>query len=287
MTSPARKRPASDRRVLQEYVKRQTVADADVLKVLRNAYEDVKPALKALEGLEGEGAAVRRDQLLSVRRVLRFAIKVIANGTGLVILDHLQSMVEGAFESQMIYLSETFRALTGSEIDQVRATAAAGLQAARTRLESSKRELSLRVYSSQKAMEVEVERVINSGLARGVSAREMAKDVRQYIRPDTSGGARYAAMRLARTELNNAFHAAQAIQAEESPFVNGVRWRLSSSHPEPDECDDYADEVYPPTEVPLKPHPQCLCFTTPEIDSLADFRAKLRQRAEAARSGAP
>jgi hypothetical protein len=65
-----------------------------------------------------------------------------------------------------------------------------------------------------------------------------------------------------------------------------MRWNLSGSHPEPDECNEYAEQshmpngeagLWLPEEVPLKPHPNCLCYVTPENVSrdqfIADFES--------------
>ena len=89
-------------------------------------------------------------------------------------------------------------------------------------------------------------------------------------------------MRLARSELNNAFHSRQ-IAAAQKPWVLGVKWNLSKSHPRKDECDRYATEnahqlgrgVFPKSDVPSKPHPHCLCFMTYEMQDEDDFVADL------------
>lgn len=99
------------------------------------------------------------------------------------------------------------------------------------------------------------------------------------IDPGTPGGVSYAAKRLARTELNNAFHTTQRESAEVNPWVLGVKWNLSRSHPVEDICDVLARGhsrgkprgVYLPGELPNKAHPQCLCYTTNEMMEEDDF----------------
>jgi hypothetical protein len=66
--------------------------------------------------------------------------------------------------------------------------------------------LSQRVYRNRALSRGYVERVINNGLLLGKSPAEIAKDVRQFISPNTPGGTSYAAMRLGRTEVVNAYH---------------------------------------------------------------------------------
>lgn len=99
------------------------------------------------------------------------------------------------------------------------------------------------------------------------------------VDPSTPGGVSYAAKRLARTELNNAFHTTQQASAEVNPFVVGLRWNLSMSHKKPDRCDELAaghspgktSGVYLPSDLPRKPHPQCLCYTTNEMMDEDEF----------------
>ncbi len=136
------------------------------------------------------------------------------------------------------------------------------------------------VYNTSVAAGQQLDRTINAMLLNGASAREMATAVRGFVDPFTPGGASYAAMRLARTEINNAFHTTSVRLNNDSPFVEYMKWNLSSSHPRPDECDDYAHNthmrkgepgVFHKAEVPSKPHPQCFCYVTPVTVSDEDF----------------
>lgn len=117
-----------------------------------------------------------------------------------------------------------------------------------------------------------IDRILNAALANGLSAKEVARQVRSYINPDVAGGVSYAAMRLGRTELNNAFHTTTQLLYQPQPWVTAMKWNLSGSHPEGDICDEYAFDShfrnggageFLKQEVPSKPHPNCLCFTTP------------------------
>lgn len=85
---------------------------------------------------------------------------------------------------------------------------------------------------------------------------------------------RQHAITIARTEANNAFLAGHVEKAKESPWVIGVRWRLSASHRRPCECEQLASQdlyglgpgVYPPDEVPERPHPNCFCHHVDVLD---------------------
>jgi hypothetical protein len=133
--------------------------------------------------------------------------------------------------------------------------------------------LSQRVWRDSERARVGLDNAINSGLLLGKSPAEIAKDVRGFLRPDVPGGASYAAMRLGRSEVLNAYHTTSINNYKKSPWVERVIWNLSGSHPRPDECNDYADqEFFKPSEVPDKPHPNCLCYITPEVVSMSQFK---------------
>lgn len=131
-------------------------------------------------------------------------------------------------------------------------------------------ELSSRVYKNLDLAMGRVEAIVNRGLLQGKGAREIAADVSKYINPNVPGGVRHAAMRLARTEINNAFHYTAIRYTREMPWVTGYKWNLSGSHPKPDICNEMAQNnhgagdpgVYPKSKVPGKPHPHCFCFIT-------------------------
>lgn len=127
--------------------------------------------------------------------------------------------------------------------------------------------LQQKIYANGRLTVKQVGRIVDKGLARQLSARDIAAQVKDHFRPDVKGGTSYAAMRLGRTEINNAHHTTTKRLAKDKPWVTGMKWNLSKSHPRPDPCDAYAahDEglgqgVF--EDAPDKPHPQCLCWLT-------------------------
>lgn len=118
-----------------------------------------------------------------------------------------------------------------------------------------------RIYRNGQASTLRVGQLIDQALAQQLSAREIAGQVGAFFSPEVPGGTSYAAMRLARTEINNAHHDTTVSLTKDQPWVQGFEWHLSGSHPKPDPCDDLADRSpYKPDDVPSKPHPQCLCY---------------------------
>lgn len=86
--------------------------------------------------------------------------------------------------------------------------------------------------------------------------------------------ARYHAIVIARTEAQIAFRAGHVEKAKESPYVVGIKWNLSGSHSRPCECEVYATQnryglgpgVFPPDQLPERPHPNCMCYFTDVVD---------------------
>lgn len=148
-----------------------------------------------------------------------------------------------------------------------------------SRLEKSNQPLSARVYRTRRLANTWVQREVNSAITRNASAKEIAIRVRKFIRPNTSGGVSYAALRLGRTELNNAFHATSVALAQDRPWVEGMVWHTSQTHETTqgivEICDRYADQLFEVNNVPKKPHPQCRCFVTPQVEPLEVFTRNL------------
>lgn len=127
-----------------------------------------------------------------------------------------------------------------------------------------------RIYANGRLGVKQAAKVVERGLALQMSAKEIAQRVRHLYNPNVPGGQSYAAMRLGRTEINNAHHETSIRLTADRPWALGYRWNLSGSHPRPDICNLYAERdsdnmgrgVYKKGNAPSKPHPQCLCYLT-------------------------
>lgn len=182
------------------------------------------------------------------------------------------SRVTSRFEDDLLSVvmtQEARAALATSEALR----AANGVEAALRRMEgTSYKPLSSQVYKTYALSKGRVDDLVNRALVKGMTWKELAKEVSHSINPNVPGGVSYAANRLARTEINNAFHASAAKRYDESAIVDKVEWHLSSSHPEGDICDDLqANSPYGKKSVPQKPHPHCYCFITPHLPDEDEF----------------
>jgi hypothetical protein len=122
--------------------------------------------------------------------------------------------------------------------------------------------LSDRIYANGRVSVKQAAKVVERGLVLQRSAKEIAFGVRGHFSPAVPGGTSFAAMRLARTEINNAHHHTTLRLSKDKPWVAGWKWNLSGSHPRPDACDALAAQLHEKANPPDKPHPQCLCYIT-------------------------
>lgn len=162
--------------------------------------------------------------------------------------------------------------------------------------------LSDRIWRTSVEVRSRVDLLMEYHIQRGTSAVEIADLVEPFLTPGgltprtrtpygTEGS--YAARRLARTEITAAAGRATVNASIANPFVAGVQWRLSGSHPKIDICDDYArggpngDGIYTPETAPRYPaHPFCLCALLPvPAGNTADLVESLRDDIRAAREG--
>lgn len=131
-------------------------------------------------------------------------------------------------------------------------------------------QLQERIYANGRLSVRQAADVVERGLALQMSAKEIANRVRHLYDPSVPGGVSYAAMRLGRTEINNAHHETSIRMSRDRPWVVGYKWNLSGSHPRPDICNTLAERdhnglgrgIFAKANVPSKPHPQCFCYLT-------------------------
>jgi hypothetical protein len=263
---------------LMNQLKVMRAADRDVLRILEQSRKDLARMIAEIEKRPGVGAEARRTQLLLMKRNIQLEQARLLKAIGKVVeARRLEAAARVLDVDALLDRLKLIAAGVPGGADVAKAIAAAELESARSAMDrlmarvsnASYVPLSERVYNTTVLVNERVDRMVNSALSRGLSAREFALEARQYINPNTPGGLRYASMRLARTEINNAAHAVAIATVQDKPWVDSMQWHLSGSHPKPDICDQLAkggpngDGKYPKTDVPGKPHPHCFCYVTP------------------------
>lgn len=264
---------ASNPRVVQARLIART--DAALQRVLLDAARDAERLLRRRSSVFS--TRVNQAQLLRVLDDLRALshdlwVNQVPPEIAKQIAAAEQAATVGVDELDRLMINSTRdRELQRTLIDSQRQRAKRVAQVTKVRETSAKFELSPKVYKWEALTNDVVERTIASAIDRGAPARDIAGAVRGLINPNTRGGASFAAKRLGRTEVANAYHRTTIDEYTNDPFVRGLKWNLSRSHPKPDECDQLArghsgrmaEGVYRALDTPSKPHPQCLCFLTP------------------------
>lgn len=112
---------------------------------------------------------------------------------------------------------------------------------------------------------------------------DIAASKRGLISGDACGGqgVSYNALRLARTEIQFAHHAANDAVMAQSPWVQQEEIHLSGGHTGSDICDEVVaggdgnDGRYPVGAITLPLHPNCLCYKTAVLMPWNDFKRDL------------
>ena len=262
---------------LRAYVRIQRAADRDILRALREAYKDVNAQLGRM-GRAG-GTELDRARALAIKKAILEAQADLFERTGQIIQRRRVEAAARAIQVAGRYDEAAFAAVSRERdaralAEGLEATEARAIDAVEARISGASRvALSDRVYKTQSWSSGVLEKRINSALARGLNAQEFAREIQPLVNPNTPGGPRYAALRLARTEINNAYHAMAVAAAQAKPWITKMEWHLSKSHPKrpggPEKCELLVG-LHPVDEVPMKPHPQCMCYVTPVVDANDD-----------------
>lgn len=254
--------------------------------IRRLLYKAADAAASDVERLAPRGA-IRRGQFSMALREIRKTIKNLFADVGDTVregrLDAAQSAMLASYQwEEPYYIAAGLNArersmLRRSTLDISRRNVELMLR----RFNTEQIPLSRQVYRSRALAQGWVDNLVNIGIGRGLTARELAREVKQHIRPDTRGGTAYAALRLGRTEINNSFHTAAVLSTVDKPWVSSMSWNLSGSHTDEDICDKLAKEdrfglgegMFPREQVPQKPHPQCFCYVVPKMQDEDEFVA--------------
>lgn len=269
MSQPTSAQERAAQRTWRAHLRDLRSFDAELNSILTDAAREADRMLRNLLPDTGIGAQVRRAQLQVAANAIREFQANLFNGpiteamrraierTSFTAFDGIMTLNRLLLEADMpISLSESFEWSARRAAEHLRSRLINNI------------DLSPRVYRTRALSQRWVQREINRGLALGRSADEIARSVRALISPSVRGGVDYAARRLGRTEINNAFHTTTIRMASNQPWTEGFKWMLSDSHTRPDPCDTYAKEdhddlgdgVFAKGNVPGKPHPQCLCY---------------------------
>jgi hypothetical protein len=259
---------------LRRYLRVQRAADTELKRSLERAARDARAQIRRLPR-----GTIRRAQLERVLKQIKRAQALMwqEDVLGIVTSGRVEAVqaAQAAADALTRELWSRVPERQAESLDRAfRVSAGEGVGTTRDR-----RELSTRVVGTGRLVQRRLDTVIQSALTRQLNADELSREVYRFISPTVPGGASYAAMRIARSEINNAFHQQQIAQGQR-PGVEAILWNLSGSHVTPDDCNKYATRKrFRPDKVPDKPHPQCMCYLTYEMADPDDFLAALESGA--------
>lgn len=270
---------------LKRYLKIQAEYDHKIHKLLVDASEDIEKQIIELDVFAANmSTQVRRAQLIGAQGVITKLLLELYKAVGSVIREGQQKAALEAMHDAIEWSDYVFdhlyidKARREALKDALETTAERGVGAMMTRILKTEKPLSARLYRSYRVSKSLMDRRISTHLASGSSADDMARDIREFVRPTAPGGVSNVARRLARTEIGNAFHAQNIAAAKEFPWIDTMEWNLSKTHSErtkaPCKCELYAQQkLFSVGSVPPKPHPNCLCYVVaslPDLDVLLD-----------------
>ena len=279
----------------------------------QKAYEDVT---RILNGIDHDPRLTAQRQFWKARKYqLKEITEGLSNGYAEALKDGmnlvtLNSAQVSEMAETMLLTSHGYEAAIISP--EFRTLPLAAVEHVWRRIGTDGLTLSDRIWNLTKHIRKRTDAIVLSGIARGQSAVEMAKELQRDILgvkklediPEklrwTEGISRsvrgrgtihYNALRLARTEIGNAYHEAEVMAARASKVVSGLKWNLSPMHGMYDVCDQLADQdmyglgpgIYPPGDTPLCPHPNDMCYVTREILPVEQWgteRPKLKPKKE-------
>lgn len=256
------------------------------LEALRLAFEDA--ARRVEFDLRASDVPLTQQRAEALRRELDVILRELERTTGQTTNSAVRLTVQDVVrihERAVVQLFEQYvgrmNAQITQELSRVNARAVAVL-AARNEISggSAGFQTLMRLHMGEAGPDLD--RLISSAIARGVSVRNLTRDIADFLvngvanltpyglmPTDMAGLAtiRSDAERIAITETLSALRESSAQAADASQIVEAHHWQLSGNHPVMDECDILAETDfygigpgwYPADRLPIGPHPRCAC----------------------------
>jgi hypothetical protein len=253
---------------IKTFARASRESEASILRLLAEAAKEAEQIALGIEG-GAIGAQTRAAQLRITRAALYTQMRLLWDGAGYLTIFGERQAAEAAVESMDMLQRRILSNLPDGLERSLLWQAKAGVDSYISRRENTLA-LSRRVYKNLDLYMNNIDKRISLSLLQGKSSAELAADIARYINPRGPGGVSYAANRLARTEIANAFQLSTIRYTRENPWVLGYKWNLSGSHSRADICNQYAEEdhvgmgkgVFKKNSVPSLPHPHCFCYIT-------------------------
>lgn len=264
----------------------------------------IRSANKLAEEIKKGGSLSRIGVMVQIEQALRNAAEEIGTTLGDLMRGYIEEGAEaGTGYTRSVLLSYTSKTgIAKAPIDaMIYRVNTAAVEAIYARTYQDGLKVSDRIWKAANNARDAMKEIVLDGVATGEDAVSVARKLEQYVKEGKSSmaedypnmmkrmGSRvpkdisYEALRLARTEMTSAYGEGTILSSRETPSYLGMKWALSSSHPEYDVCDVLATAefgqgpgVYPPGEEPKYPaHANCLCTLIPIHEDPDDVVEKL------------
>jgi ABC-type amino acid transport substrate-binding protein len=240
----------------------------------------------AIAGIEKDVSekAITPERATVLRRQLDGAIESITALVNRVTQDGMDftiAAVVDAHEQAVAFLAERYgQAGLAVRFDRVPAQTVAVLNARRENAANFRTLVKLHAEDAV----ADVDRLLTSAVARGVSSKRLTDDLVKLLEGRgsavreqdyglagelTDAKSLRANMRMiAVSEINNALRESNAQALVANGMVLAAQWTLSGNHPDEDACDGLARSdfygfgpgYYDPRVWPIAPHPHCGCY---------------------------
>lgn len=143
-------------------------------------------------------------------------------------------------------------------------------------------QLSDRLWNLENNGVDKIRKIILQGIIDGKTVNQIAVELEHQINESMRSGASYAAIRLARTEVQYVYHKALKDIFSVSPWVQKVQVKISEGHKHKDICDLIVEQgengngIYNAEDVNLPFHPNCMCYLKPILTSIENLKQKVR-----------
>lgn len=265
--------------------------EREIDRLYRQAVAQAAAIGASLQGPKGD-ALFSFDDYPTVRKRVERLLEALQSGITAVVTDGIKAEWELANEKNSELVRQVFGDNAGKLAQEQYRRYFNNNDDAREAFEKRKVNglgLSDRVWQYTDQFKEEIELGLDVGIRNGMSADEMSRELRQYLKyPDKlfrrvrdehgklqlskraaafhPGRGMYRssyknARRLAATETNIAYRTADHERRQQLDFVVGIEIKLSKNHPEADICDDLKGR-YPKDFKFTGWHPQCRCYTT-------------------------
>jgi len=286
----------------KRFVQTRLHQETQIMQLYKEAGEWIAKELRST----GPGK-LKRAQLEMLRISLKQEAARLETGLATIIKTNMKASVDAATELSRLVAHDLLLGVKDelgidlTQVDQayIRVNTAA-VQALWARTLKDGLKLSQRIWNITNKNKEVIENIIADAIVRGQDAFQTARELRGYLNGDGTisralvrrakeaekryyvpKDVRFEALRLARSETTFAFAEGTYLGGRVNPGYLGIRWVLSTGHPMPDMCDDFAQGTdgkgfWPKGDEPPVPHPQCLCIQVPQYEDPLEFAERAR-----------